>query len=222
MTQYVAAITADSSEATYKVYSGLKNTAPGVVSLALVERAEDGSIRIAEGDDLRGGSKVLDGSLIGMLVGVLAGPLGMLLGYATGGLIGAAGEADRAGDESDIVSEFAKSIPAGGSAIVAETDEPDTAALDAVVTGLGAKVERVTLESVVSDLEAQRHAAEEAAKAAKKVMWERRKQEWNDDVQSRLDELKASWDSVWAKDESDKDAPKADAPAAPAAEAPKA
>ena len=67
-----------------------------VRSAVLLERNQDGTVRVPEGGDKDAGLYVVSGSLIGMLVGALAGPVGLLLGASFGALGGSAGELARA------------------------------------------------------------------------------------------------------------------------------
>ena len=60
-----------------------------VRSAVLLERNQDGSVRVPEGADNSAGLYVLSGGLLGMLVGALAGPAGLLLGASFGALGGA-------------------------------------------------------------------------------------------------------------------------------------
>src|ERR1043166_7821823 len=60
----------------------------GLESAAVVERTEQGELRIPESTDNVGLIGTASGSLIGMLIGVLGGPFGVLLGWGAGAMTG--------------------------------------------------------------------------------------------------------------------------------------
>ncbi|MFV0259604.1 MAG: DUF1269 domain-containing protein [Acidimicrobiales bacterium] len=193
MSEYVAAIVFPENSVTYQAYSTIKNTAGalGVESAAIVERDAYGRASVTEGDDASAGLATAGGSLIGMLIGVLGGPIGVLLGWTTGAAIGALVDADKLDKGDDVVSEFARLVPPGRNAIVAQTNEADSTALDATVAELGGTITRQPLTVVMSDLEAQQQAAEDAAKAARDAMKEQRKEQRHEKWEDRVDQLKS-------------------------------
>ncbi|GAB2656544.1 hypothetical protein GCM10027169_20230 [Gordonia jinhuaensis] len=117
----VAPIIVDHTGAKYRVvrviqaYSSIRNTAGsiGVVAASIVERDDDGKIKVTEADGGDIGEASVGGSLIGMLIGILGGPLGMLLGFGLGALGGALVDADHADDADDAVTEFSRLVPPG-------------------------------------------------------------------------------------------------------------
>lgn len=129
MTKYVVSMQFENDDVTYRIFSDLSNTPAGasVIAAALVAKDDHGVISVREATDAKAGSGVLGGSLIGMLVGLLGGPLGVLLGWGVGATIGAIRDTDRLGDDMSAIDVLSQSIPAGRNAIVAETDETDTA-----------------------------------------------------------------------------------------------
>lgn len=196
MTVYAAGIVLPDNAQTYQFYSTLKNTSGGlgVTAAVLVERDAAGGLRVTEGGDTTAGAGTFGGSLIGMLVGVLAGPLGVLLGATAGALGGSLFDLSRLEKADDAISEFGRLVPAGGNAIIAETNEADTAALDAMVTAAGGTIARRPMHEVVAELEAQQQAAEDASDAARKAMREQRKAERHEKVEDRVDALKAKFE----------------------------
>ena len=67
----------------------------GLESAAIVERTQEGELRIPESVDKRRARGHGEGSLIGMLIGVLGGPLGVLVGWGAGAMMGGAFDVDR-------------------------------------------------------------------------------------------------------------------------------
>ena len=62
-----------------------------------------------------------------------------------------------------------------------------------LAAGFGGKVSRRPLDEVLAELEAQDEAAREADKAARKAIREQKKRERKEDVQTRVDALKAKF-----------------------------
>ncbi|GAB2509700.1 hypothetical protein CATRI_06875 [Corynebacterium atrinae] len=195
MTDYAVAITLPDNASTYELYSKLKPYYEqlGVSAAAIVERDDQGAIRLTEGDDTLTGEGTLTGTLLGMLVGVLGGPLGMLLGASVGASGGLIFDAARANTADDAITEFAGLVPTGRNAIIAETAENDTTALDAVVKEAGGTIIRRPVAEIVAEIEAQQQAVADAADAARHAMREQRKQERHEKVEERVDALKAKF-----------------------------
>ncbi|RDH10005.1 DUF1269 domain-containing protein [Tsukamurella pulmonis] len=195
MSEYVAVISLPTRAATYEEYSNIRNTAStyGVISAALVERNADGTYDIPENTDGTTGTGTLSGSLIGMLVGVLGGPVGLLLGLSVGTATGALVDVSNLDDSDDVISLFAQQLPPGNNAIIVQTEEPTTDALDAQVARAGGRIVRRPLDEVISELEAQQDAADAAAKAARKAAHEQKKQERQEKNEDRIAELKAKF-----------------------------
>ena len=129
----------------------------------------------------------------GGLSGVLGGPLGVLLGFGLGAAGGALVDASRSDDLDDAITEFGKTVRPGGNAIIAQTDEADTAALDALVTKYDGAIVRRPLDEVLAELEAQQDAAEAAAEAARKKLHDEKKAEKKEKREERVEKLKAKF-----------------------------
>ena len=195
MPEYAAAITFPQKSTAYEALSKL-SAAPGgfeIRSAAIVERDKDGHLHVPEGGDAMAGAGTDGGSLIGMLVGVLGGPVGMLLGWSAGAASGALYDADRLDEGDEAIEQFGALVPTGGNALLAETVEDTTAPLDTFVSEMGGTIVRRPLDEVVTELEAQQAAAEEAEKAARKAIREQKKQERKETFQQRVDALKAKF-----------------------------
>lgn len=170
MAEYAALITFPERSQTYEALSKISNTegALGVRAAAVVERGENGGFRVADGGDSKAWVGTSTGTLIGMFVGILGGPLGMLLGMGVGALTGSLVDSDRSSDALGVIDDYATQIPPGGNAIVAETSEVDTAALDALISSLGGTITRRPLIDVVAEVRANEAALKAAQKAARK------------------------------------------------------
>lgn len=195
MTEFAAAITYPDSAKTYEAYTTLRNNGPslGIVSIAIVERDEQGRLSMPDAEDGAGADGLIGGSLIGMLVGILGGPVGMLLGWGVGAAGGAIVDAVRDDDADDALSSFARSIPLGGNVLIAQTDEVDRSVLDAAVAQSGGAILRQPLDEVVAALEAEREAEKAAADAARKEMRAQKKKERDEDLGRRVDALKVAF-----------------------------
>ena len=193
MSSNIVVITFPDRNATYEAFSSLKSSVVGVevAAAVIVERDASGAVRLADGEDDKGGAATLGGSAIGMLVGALGGPVGMLLGLSAGALGGALVDVSRAADADDVISRFAETVPAGSNAIVAETDEDDAAALNGFVSEKGGSIVRWPLDEVLDTLDSQEEAERQAADAARKVLREKRHEEHKQSREERLEKLKA-------------------------------
>jgi membrane protein len=134
-----------------------------------------------------------------MLVGVLGGPLGMLLGLGAGALAGSFVDASRLEFGDDIVSDFARTVPPGGNAILAQVTEDGTAALDAFAASVDGVLVRRPVAEVISEIEAQQQAAEAAAEAARKALRDQKRQERQEKAQERLDKIQERFNALKAK-----------------------
>ncbi len=158
-----------------------------------MERGEDGRLTVEDQADSRFAAGTAGGSLIGMVIGVLGGPLGVLLGWGVGAAAGSLVDAARAGDQDAALAELSRQVPPGHNAIVAETDESSTAALDEYVASMGGQITRRPLEEVVSELEAQEAAAEAAADAAAEQLRAKKREERKEKLHDRIEALKAKF-----------------------------
>jgi uncharacterized membrane protein len=68
----------------------------------------------------------------GSLIGVLGGLVGMLLGWSAGAASGALYDADRLDTGDEAIEQFGALVPTGGNALLAETVEDTSQALDTV------------------------------------------------------------------------------------------
>ena len=129
-----------------------------------------------------------------MLIGGLRGGRGEDLGREDllAGVVPVDGE-DRLDLGDDVISDFAKVVPPGGNAILAQVVEDAPAALNAFADSVSATVVRRPVEEVVVEIEAQQAAAEAAARAAREAVREHKKQELREKWDERIENLKAKF-----------------------------
>ncbi|OBI17568.1 hypothetical protein A5712_23655 [Mycobacterium sp. E2327] len=194
MTVNVIAVTFDEPSKAYQALSTLKGLdregRVGLESAAVVERSEDGQLRVPEDTDNVTGEGFLAGGLIGMLIGVLGGPLGMLLGLGAGGLVGGIYEMDQADVQDETLAEVGRHVPPGHNALLAEVDEYAEEVVDGAMTAQGGTVLRRSADDVLAEIEAAEEAAEEARRQARKKARERKKAELHGKYQERKNQLR--------------------------------
>ena len=178
----------------YQALSALKECSAegriGLESAAIVERTQEGKLRIPESvdnDELVG---MASGSLIGMLIGVLGGPLGVLVGWGAGAMMGGAFDFDRAVTSDEALTVLGRAIPPGTTAVIASVEEPAVEVIDAEMSKLGGEVTRRPVGEVMGELEAAEEAADAAASEARRELREKRKGEFQADVNERVVKLK--------------------------------
>jgi uncharacterized membrane protein len=162
----------------------------GLESAAIVERTEDGKLRIPESvdnDELVG---MASGSLIGMLIGVLGGPLGVLVGWGAGAMMGGAFDVDRAVTSDEALTVLGRAIPPGTTAVIASVEEPAVEVIDTEMYKLGGEVTRRPVAEVMGELEAAEEAADAAAREGRRELREKRKAEVHANVDERVGKLK--------------------------------
>ncbi len=157
--------------------------------LSIQDQASDGAVaRVA-----------LNGTLIGALVGMLAGPLGILLGGVYGAVFGQCVALDRAEDRASVVDQIGTVIPEGSTALIAQVDEADVAAIDAIAKQLEGTLLRRPLEVVQSEVQAHKEAHEVAARAADLALRKHRFEKWEHKVDAWKTEVKASAEHLKAR-----------------------
>lgn len=164
----------------YQALSELKHLSPATTEVraaVLIERLEDGAVRVPEGMDGHEGRNTAVGGLVGSLVGILGGPLGVLMGWGVGALIGGGHDYQRAERGTTAVGVFAQQVPPGGTAILAEVRESDTQALDHLAMRYDAVLERRPADSVRNELKAMEEAADRSRKEEAKQRRERERAE---------------------------------------------
>lgn len=195
MTAYAAVITFPENAVAYEALTKLRSSsaAAEVTAAVLVERQPNGQLVVPDADNREGWIGTGVGSAVGMLVGVLGGPIGMLLGLTAGASFGALYDADRVDTGDAVVEKFARLVPPGRNAIIAQTDEADENALNAFVSEFGGRIERRPLDEVLGELEAQQEAAEAAARAANDELRKKKRDERHEKLEERLESLRAKF-----------------------------
>jgi uncharacterized membrane protein len=168
-------------------------------AVAVVQRMEDGTLRVKEGDAdafpvgtwTGGAVGAGTGGILGLTLGTLGGPLGLLLGGAYGALLGSLLDLDTAEEAESVLATMARAIEPGKTALIAHVTEPAVEVVDGEMERLGGEV----IRRPVADVEAEIAAAEDAAMAAdeeaRRKLREEREAEQKEKVHHKIDELKA-------------------------------
>jgi uncharacterized membrane protein len=199
----VVLVTFEEESNAYQAASALKEAgAQGRIELhavAVVQRAEDDTLRVKEGDaddfpvgtwagGVIGGTT---GGIVGLTLGVLGGPLGLLLGGAGGALLGSLIDlADADVAESDLAT-MARAIEPSKTGLVAHVTEPAVEVVDSEMERLGGKVVRRSVAEVEAEIAATEDAARAAEEEARRKLREERSAERKEKVQEKIDSLKA-------------------------------
>ncbi len=194
MAENVVIVRFDETSKAYQALSVLKQCDAegriGLESAAVVERLDDGELKIEESADNVGLENTAGGSLIGMLVGVLGGPVGILVGWGAGALMGGAFDLDRMETSDEALTVLGKAMPPETTAVIASVDEPVVEVIDAEMYKLGGEVTRRPVSDVLAELAAAEEAADAAARAARHELREQRKAEVHSNVDERVGQLK--------------------------------
>lgn len=202
MDQNVVVLSFAEESRTFEALSLLKNAVGLQLKLhnaVVVQRDAQGMLNIRDqASDGAVARVALNGTLIGALVGMLAGPLGILLGGVYGAVFGDAVALDRAEDRASVVDQIGTVIPQGSTALIAQVDEADVAAVDAIAKQLEATLLRRPLEAVQAEVRAQKEAHDVAAQAAVRALrlqhldkWEHKVEDWKNEVKASAARLKA-------------------------------
>ena len=202
MDQNVVVLSFAEESRAFEALSLLKNAVGPQLKLhnaVVVQRDAQGMLNIRDqASDGAVARVALNGTLIGALVGMLAGPLGILLGGVYGAVCGDAVALDRAEDRASVVDQIGTVIPQGSTALIAQVDEADVAAVDAIAKQLEATLLRRPLEAVQAEVRAQKEAHDVAAQAAVRALrlqhldkWEHKVEDWKNEVKASAARLKA-------------------------------
>ena len=168
-------------------------------SVAVVQRMEDGTLRVKEGDTdafpeatwTAGALGAATGGIVGLTLGTLGGPLGFLLGGAYGTLLGSFIDEDAVEEAESVLARMARAIQPGKTALLAEATEPANEVVDGEMERLGGKVVRRSVAEVEAEIAAAEEAAWAAEEEARRKLREERSAERKEKVQQKVDELKS-------------------------------
>ncbi|WP_157880804.1 hypothetical protein [Streptomyces griseoruber] len=177
----------------YQALSDLRHLHSATVEVrgaVLIERLEDGTVRVPEGLETAAGRHTAVGGLVGSLVGILGGPLGVLTGWGVGALIGGGYDYKRAEKATGTVALFTQHVPPGATALLAEVRESDTQALDLLAMRYDAALERRPTDSVRVELKAMEEAADAIRKEETKERRDRKRTETEQKIKDGVAQLK--------------------------------
>ena len=168
-------------------------------AVAVVQRMEDGTLRVKEGDTdafpeatwAGGALGAATGGVVGLTLGVLGGPLGLLLGGAYGALLGSLIDLDSVEEAESVLATMARAIQPGKTALIAHVTEPAVEVVDTEMERLGGEVVRRPVADVEAEIVAAEDAALVAEEEARRKLREERSAERKEKVQQKIDELKA-------------------------------
>lgn len=152
--------------AAYQALSGLRylNSANAEVrGAALIDRLEDGAVRVTEGMDRGVRRNAAAGGPADVLT-ILGGPLGVPTEWGTGTLIGGSRGYQRATEAEGAADAFTAQAPPDGAVILAEVREAGTDTLDMLALWYGAVLKRRPADSVRSGPDAMEEAADDIRK----------------------------------------------------------
>lgn len=197
MDQNVVVLSFTDESHAFQALSLLKTAATGLQvklhNAVVVQRDHQGMLSIQEqASDGAVARVALNGTLIGAVVGMLAGPLGILLGGVYGAVFGQCVALDRAEDRASVIDQIGTVIPQGSTALIAQIDEADVAAVNDIAQKLEGTVLRRPLEVVQSEVQAQKEAHDVAARAADLALRKHRFEKWEGKVDQWKSEVKAS------------------------------
>ncbi|MFF4630060.1 hypothetical protein [Streptomyces griseorubiginosus] len=164
----------------YQALSELKHLSSATTEVrgaVLVERLDDGTVRVPEGLETEVGRNTAVGGLVGSLVGILGGPLGALTGWGIGAAIGSGYDYKRVTEAAGAVGAFTPHVPPGGTVILAEVHESDPQALDLLAMRHDAVLERRPSDSVRDELKAMEEAADAIRREEVKTRREQKRTE---------------------------------------------
>lgn len=169
----IVVATFDEESKTYQAFSEIKQAGAKrqitIESLAIVRRAQDGSLQTPEiTGRMPGGT--FKGGLIGSLIGILGGPLGVLLGWGTGAAIGSIHDAREIRSDMTLLQALSEGMNPGDIALMGEVEEPSNAVINGIVSRLGGEVLRRRAVEVQREIERAAAAHKAAAAEARRVM----------------------------------------------------
>ncbi|MGW0709431.1 hypothetical protein ACWD4G_26335 [Streptomyces sp. NPDC002643] len=186
MNEHAVALRFTDRAAAYQAFGDLTRLSSDTAEVrgaVLVERVEDGTVRVPAVLETEPGRNTAVGGLVGSLMDILGGPLGPVMGWGIGAVIGGgyghrqAPEAAEATEIASAVGAFTPHVPPGGTALLAEVGESDTEALNLLAMTYGAVLERRPADTVRAELKAMAEDAELIRKRQAKARRDRKRAE---------------------------------------------
>jgi uncharacterized membrane protein len=162
-----------------------------VEAAAVVARDDDGKLVVKDqvGDvDYVG---TVSGGTLGLLIGILGGPLGALIGGTYGLMMGSLFDLGDAEETESVLGQIATSVRPGRTALLAQVTEQSPEIVDTAMSGLGGTVLRRPVDDVEAEIAAAEQAQREAEREANKELMRGRREHTNEQVQTKVQELKA-------------------------------
>ncbi|MFJ9893174.1 hypothetical protein ACIQPR_07550 [Streptomyces sp. NPDC091280] len=135
---------------------GLDSAATEIRGAALIERVDDGTIRVPMTVEHHQRHEGAGDGLLDTLLGLLGGPLGAALGWGIGAVLADHDQRPAAG----AIEAFTPHVPHGGTAVLAEVGESDPEILDLLAMDYDAVLERRPAATVRAELAALAAEAE--------------------------------------------------------------
>jgi uncharacterized membrane protein len=199
----VLAVNFDGDSNAYEALSVLKEMDDqgqiGLADAAVVAREENGSIVTKDEVDDAELEGTATGGIVGLVIGILGGPFGVLIGGATGLLVGSLFDLADDDDTESALSDISRSVRVDRTGVIAEVNEQSPEVVDTAMTRLGGAVVRRPLEEVQAEIAAAEDAQRAAAKEARKQLREHRRDQAKENIQAKIDELKAKVEGLKVK-----------------------
>ena len=162
----------------------------------VVERGSTGELVVKESvrgraDDV--GVATASGGLIGLLIGVVGGPVGMLLGGSMGLVTGGVIDLDTDERDDSVLSSFVRHIQPGETTVLAHVNEQSNEVVDNAMAGMGGSVLRQGAAEVEAELAAAQEARRKAEDEARKELRQERQAQKKEEIDHKLNELKAKF-----------------------------
>lgn len=188
----------------YQALSELKAAAAQtrlkLINAVVIDRDAAGGFKARDGfSDGAPADGPLVGTLLGSLIGIFGGPLGVLLGATSGALLGTAVSSGDMEDRASLVDQMLNAVPPGATAVVATVGEFADEVIDGIATQLGGVVLRRPAAAVMAEVETLRDAETAAAREARRVLREQRKDEWSAKYDAWKDEVQDKWEAFKQK-----------------------
>jgi uncharacterized membrane protein len=191
----VISVSFDADNDAYAALTALKELAAQdrlqLEAAAVIERGEDGAIVVKDSVGSFDYAGTTTGGLLGLLVGIIGGPLGVLLGGSYGLMVGSLFDLAGAEETESVLSQISTSARPGHTALLAQVTEQSPEVVDAAMAGFSGTVLRRPVAEVEAEIAAAEKAQREAKKEADKELLRGRREHTKEQVQTKVDALKA-------------------------------